>query len=66
MPVYNKGYATQIIISQCGFQNMLHTFEPRLVLPDRNTYMQHYLTELYESQENQYFEMWPKVVLNLY
>ena len=26
------------IVSNCGFWNMLHTFEPRFVLPDRKTF----------------------------
>ena len=38
------------ITSNAGFLNMLHTFEPRFVLPDRRTFTQHYLPELYESE----------------
>ena len=37
------------ITSNADFLNMLHTFEPRFVLPDRKTFTQHYLPELYES-----------------
>ena len=38
------------ITSNCCFRSMLHAFEPRFVLPDRKTFTQHYLPELYESE----------------
>ena len=38
------------ITSNCSFQNMLHMFKPKFVLPDRKTLVQHYLPELYKSE----------------
>ena len=39
------------IVNNCGFRNMLHTFEPRFVLPDRKTFTQHYLPEMHECEK---------------
>ena len=36
-------------VSNVGFQKILHTFEPRYVLPDRKTITQHYMPEIYEQ-----------------
>ena len=34
-----------------GFRNMLHTFEPRYVLPDRKAITNHYIPEMYECEK---------------
>ena len=36
-------------VSNVGFQKMLHTFEPRYVLPDGKTITQHYMPEIHEQ-----------------
>ena len=38
-------------VSNKGFQDMLHTFEPRYVLPDRKTITQHYMPDMYQREK---------------
>ena len=38
------------IVNNIGFRAMLHTFEPKYVLPDRKTFCQHYIPEMYEDE----------------
>ena len=38
------------IVNNIGFRGMLHTFEPKYVLPDRKTFCQHYISEMYEDE----------------
>ena len=45
-----------------GFQKMLHTFEPRYVLPDRKTLTQHYMPEMYEREKEKIMDVMGKGV----
>ena len=38
------------IVNNIGFWAMLHTFEPKYVLPDRMKFRQHYIPEMYEDE----------------
>ena len=38
-------------VSNEGFKDMLKTFEPRYVLPDRKTITQHYMPEIYSQEK---------------
>lgn len=38
-------------VNNKGFRNMLHTFEPRYVLPDRKSVTHHYIPEMYECDK---------------
>ena len=49
MSLYSKRYDALSTVSNVGFQRMLHTFEPRYVLPDRKTITQHYMPEIYQQ-----------------
>jgi len=39
------------MVNNVGFQAALHTFEPRCLVPDRNTFSQNYIPEIYQSEE---------------
>jgi len=39
------------IVNNVGFRAMLHTFEPRYVVPDRKTFSQNYIPEIYQSEK---------------
>ena len=39
------------IVNNVGFQAMLRTFEPRYVVPDRKTFSQNYIPEIYQSEK---------------
>ena len=38
-------------VSNKGFKDMLHTFEPRYILPDRKTITQRYMPEMYQKEK---------------
>ena len=51
-PMNSKRYANQkryprlsSIMNNFGFQVMLHTFEPRYMIPDRKTFSQNYIPD---------------------
>ena len=39
------------IVNNVGFRAMLRTFEPRYVVPDRKTFSQNYIPEIYQSEK---------------
>ena len=39
------------IVNNVGFRTMLHTFEPRYIVPDRKTFSQNYIPEMYQCEK---------------